>query len=613
MMNHSTAAEGLARLEVCDLEIQLAGRRGFAVADVNLTVLAGRVLGLVGESGSGKTTVALSLLGYVRRGLERVRGAVLLDGTDLFTLSESQLRPLRSTRLAYVPQDPASALNPARRVGPQLAEVLDLYADGEARRARQSEVLREVGLPDGESLLNRYPHQLSGGQQQRLVLAMAFACKPALVVLDEPTTSLDVSTQRQVLETVRSLCSLNGVAAVYVSHDLAVVTGLADDLAVMYAGRVIEAGATAKVFGQPMHPYTQRLLAAVPSVEGRRELRGLDGTPPRPGHRPEGCAFAPRCSRRQEICDRERPRADSVEGRLVECFFPQSLSTSAVMGEAKRQWPVATESTLLAVDGLSSSYRGHQVLRDVGLSVRSGGCTAIVGESGSGKTTLARCIVGLHAEWSGSITLDGQRLAHISRQRPQELRRDVQYIFQNPYTSLNPRRTIGSALAEPLRYFFGGAVRDLDDRVASALETVSLPASVSAKYPYQLSGGERQRVAIARALIVEPRVVVCDEVTSSLDVSTQAIIVELLWQLRVKRNLTMLFITHNLALVRSIGDDCVVLRDGEIVESGPVERVLEHPEHAYTVGLMADSIQPKRASDACSLEAGQSADAQAAT
>ena len=438
-------------------------------------------------------------------------------------------------------------------------------------------------------MLKRYPHQLSGGQQQRVALAMAFACRPSLIVLDEPTTGLDVSTQRHVLETVRSMCRSYGVAAVYVSHDLAVVGGLVSQVAVMYAGRVVEIGPTEQVFQFPVHPYTRGLLAAVPSPERAEMLTGIDGQPPRPGRKPKGCSFARRCSYAVENCFVETPVALGIGDRLVRCMRAREIENET----HGRRVPVpmtvsGAGEPLLKLRDIDASYGRQRVLYDVDLDVYPESCTAIVGESGSGKTTLARCIVGLHPSWTGDMTFEGKPLANGARHRQKGLLKQIQYIFQNPYTSLNPRKTINQILSEPLEHFFRFPADERRARVARVLDDVSLGSDFLGRYPSQLSGGERQRVAIARAIIVEPDLLVCDEVTSALDVSVQAATVEVLRRLQHERKLAMLFITHNLALVRSIAQTAVVLCEGRIVEIGSVEQVLEHPKDPYTVRLIED-------------------------
>ena len=579
------------RLDVRGLEVRLGRTGPDVVSEVSFAVEAGQVLGLVGESGSGKTTVVLALLGHARRGLRISSGEVWVDGVDLLRLSATQLRAVRGARVAYVPQDPSAALNPALRVGTQLREAIRVHpgaVDDPAGRVR--EVLQEAHLDASPEMLRRYPHQLSGGQQQRVSLAMAFACRPSLIVLDEPTTGLDVSTQRHVLDTIRSLCAAYGVAAVYVSHDLAVVGGLVSDVAVMYSGRIIEIGPTPRVFGDPLHPYTRGLLKAVPSPLLATRLTGIEGQPPRPGRRPAGCSFAPRCGFATAECRSEQPVPVFTDSRAVRCLrVAQVRESSAGVAVALGRAAAATaEAPVLSVRDVSASYGRRPVLTGVGLDVPAESCVAVVGESGSGKTTLARCIVGLHRNWTGDITFEGAPLPASARDRPRQVLRQVQYVFQNPYTSLNPRKTVGQIVAQPLEQYLRLPYRERSQRAARALADVSLGSDFLSRYPDQLSGGERQRVAIARALVVEPDLLICDEVTSALDVSVQAVIVELLRGLQAEHHIAMIFITHNLALVRSIAQSVVVLRAGAVVEAGPVEQVLERPADPYTARLMED-------------------------
>jgi len=575
------------RLKVTGLEVRMGRTGPDVVRDVSFAVPAGEMLGLVGESGSGKTTVALALLGHTRRGLRITAGQVLLDGTDLLTVSPGDLRAARGARVSYVPQDPSSALNPALRVGTQIREVLRAH-DAEAGD-RVAEVMREVDLDPTPEMLRRYPHQLSGGQQQRVALAMAFACRPSLIVLDEPTTGLDVSTQRHVLDTVRGLCRSYGVAAVYVSHDLAAVSGLVSDVAVMYAGRVVEIGATAQLFGDPVHPYTRGLIGAVPSPERAEMLKGIDGQQPRPGRRGAGCSFAARCGYAVAACSTQAPEPVTVAGRAVRCLRAMDIQVTPAERSPALVSPLGLPGdSALSIRGLTASYGSTQVLSGIGLDVPPRTCVAIVGESGSGKTTLARCVAGLHSNWTGEIIFQGIPLARGARQRDKDVLRRIQYIFQNPYTSLNPRKTIGQIIDQQLSQLSGLSRGERSARALSVLADVSLGADFLSSYPDQLSGGERQRVAIARALAVEPELLICDEVTSALDVSVQATIVELLRRIQRERHLAMIFITHNLALVRSIAQYAVVLRQGTVTESGPAGQVLDHPADPHPRRLVVD-------------------------
>jgi peptide/nickel transport system ATP-binding protein len=587
---------GAAALEVVDLRVEIDyGEREDIVDGITFQVAAGEILGLVGESGSGKTTVGLAILGHTRRGAHLAHGEVLIEGRDILTLPPLERQRLRGKLVSYVPQDPASALSPAMRIGKQLDETLSEHGFGSSdaeRRERIVEVLGEVLLPSDPTFLRRYPHQLSGGQQQRVALAMAFANRPRVIVLDEPTTGLDVTTQAHVLETVRDLCAMHGVAAVYVSHDLAVVATLATRVAVMYGGRLAEVGPTATLFRLSAHPYTRRLVEAIPEMSGKHALVGIPGTAPRPGHRPSGCFFTPRCPYAQEQCSLSEPPLETIAaGHEVRCF-----RHAEVLRDATAARPVAVprpeidaRDALVTVLGVDASYGTRQVLFDVELLVRPRECLALVGESGSGKTTLARCIAGLHATYTGAIAYRGQPLQPGARARDATVRREIQYVFQSPYNSLNPRKTIGQIVGQPLRHFFDMGGREARRRVIEVLGTVQLSTTCLDRYPHQLSGGERQRAAIARALIANPQLLVCDEVTSALDVSVQAAIIDVLADLQRELDIGLLFVTHNLALIRTLAQEVAVMSEGKIVERGLVDDVLDTPEAEYTRKLLSDT------------------------
>jgi peptide/nickel transport system ATP-binding protein len=401
-----------------------------------------------------------------------------------------------------------------------------------------------------------------------------------------------VTTQAHVLETVRDLAAAHSVAALYVSHDLAVVGTLAARVAVMYAGRVVELGPADELFRAAAHPYTRRLLAAVPHLAGRRELVGIPGRAPSPGHRPVGCFFAPRCTMVEDRCTTALPELRPVaDHHSVRCVRAEEVRTqvSAHVGAAGELADAPVADAVLALVGVNAGYLGFNVVHDVNLTLAPHECLALVGESGSGKTTIARSIAGLHRERSGEILLRGQPLAAAARARPRDVRRSIQYVFQNPYGSLNPRRTIGQIVRQPLELFGTVTGHDVDRRVDEMLERVSLSSRYAGQYPDQLSGGERQRVAIARALVCEPAVLICDEVTSALDVSVQAAIVDLLGALQRDFGLAMLFVTHNLPLVRSIAQRVAVMSQGRIVELGDVDHVLHSPADEYTRRLLADT------------------------
>lgn len=506
---------------------------------VDYTLKRGEIVCLVGESGSGKTTAGLAAMGHLRPGLMLFDGTVTLhsaNGTDydVLNLSEADLRELRGSRIAYVPQDPALSLNPTMRIGEQIREVLDVHSfDGDAG-ARAREVMRDVDLPDTDEYLARWPHQLSGGQQQRVGIAMAFAMYPDVLILDEPTTGLDVSTQAHVLDTVREMTHKNDIASLYITHDLAVVAELADRVVVMLRGDIVEEGPAQAVLYNPQHPYTQKLLAAIPDLPGRKNITG------------HGIASAVQVEER-----------DSA-------------------------------APLLQVNNLEMAYGDNKVLHGIDLTLEEGESILLLGESGSGKTTLARSIAGLNPGYTGEVRLRGELLEHGSRERTVDQRQYVQYIFQSPFSSLNPRRTIGESLSVPL--VMSGKLSRKEHRrvVEDVLEAVQLDRSFYDRRPGDLSGGERQRAAIGRALVNAPDVLVCDEITSALDVSVQASILELLADLRAERGLSMLFVTHNIALARHTATRIAVLNKGVIVDEGPVDDVLERPTHEYTKSLLAN-------------------------
>ena len=576
-------------LRVSDLRVELAGQVD-VLADVSFSLAAGEIVGLVGESGSGKTTLATALLCHARQGARITGGRIAVAGQAVLELEGEALRLARGGLVGYVAQDPATALNPALRIGALLRETVLAHQPRlttDALQQRINETLVDVGLPDDPAFLRRFPHQLSGGQQQRVMLALAFVLRPKLIVLDEPTTALDVTTQAHVLETLKRLCRGHGVAALYVTHDLAVVRDLVDRVMVMYAGRLVEVAGRETLFKAPAHPYTRALLAAIPDIARRQPLQAIGGHAPAPGQRPAGCAFAPRCARRRAECAVIEPSLLAFEGgQQVACLAPYREPLPP--GERDVELAAAPcAEVLLEVRGLDVAY-DRQVLFDVSLQVAQGECLALVGESGSGKTSLARAIAGLGENVQGQLRYGGAPLAFTARHRDARLRHQIQYVFQNPYRALNPRQTIAQTLSAPLAHFFSVRGDEARSRVEAVLARVSLPARLADLYPHSLSGGERQRVAIARALICEPRLLVCDEITSALDVSVQASILALLRRLQ-REGLTVLFVTHDLGVVRAIADRVLVLRQGRVVEEGSAEQVLGRPVDGYTRTLVAHS------------------------
>jgi peptide/nickel transport system ATP-binding protein len=563
------------------------------VEDVSFAVGQGEIMGLVGESGSGKTTTALALLGYTRAGIAVRGGSVQVAGNELIGRDGSALRGLRGKVMSYVPQDPGGALNPSLRVGDAILDVLRAHRSTEASEDSVRAALRRVELGADPEFGRRYPHQLSGGQQQRVTIAMACVCGPPVAVLDEPTTGLDVLTQDRILAELTRLRDEDGMTMVYVSHDLAVVAGMADRITVMYAGRVVESGPAAEVIERPRHPYTRALVAAIPDVHNPRALQGIPGVSVGVGEWPDGCAFAPRCVHAQDRCLEAVPSLDAVgPGHGVRCVRWEELVGHQPRADGGR---AATDATgvepLLGVEGLSVVYRGGRLDRpavdDVSFAIEPGRCVALVGESGSGNTTIGRCIAGLHQPTAGVIRFDGVPLPGAARSRSLDQRRRIQIVFQNPYESLNPRRRVAEEIERPLRVLRKLGQADARREVGELLERVRLPTRVMDRFPGELSGGERQRVAIARALAPKPELLVCDEVTSALDVSVQAAVLELLTELQRELHLSMLFITHNLGVVACVADTVLVMDRGRLCESGPVARVLSDPADEYTRRLLA--------------------------
>lgn len=574
-------------LETTDLEIRGVPAEAAIVADVSCTLPPGEILGLIGESGSGKTTLGLAVLRYCKRGTRIAGGSIRIGGTDLLELDDKAAAAMRGRRVAYVPQSPGSALNPALRLRGQLAECVH-DASGEQATDRIKQVLAEVALPDDDEFLRRYPHQLSGGQQQRITIAMAFLGRPEVVVLDEPTTGLDVTTQKRVLSTIREMCARHSTAGVYISHDMAVVAELADRIAVMYSGRIVETGPTADVLDRPRHHYTAGLVLAVPDLAGNRAMQAIEGQAPSPLNRPDGCAFAPRCPAATDECRVAPPEPTEVgPEHEIRCLHPRDTALPVHDRRPDAELPDAEPA--LQARGVRAWYSKTPVLEDVSLEVRPGSCLALLGESGSGKTTLSRCLAGLHPQHEGSVLLHGRELPRSSTKRDRQQRRQVQYVFQNPYESLNPRRRVRDLISQPIKALEGRRATDTDDRIVEALQLAALRPDIAERYPDQLSGGERQRVAIARALVTRPEVLICDEITSALDVSVQSAIVDLLQDLREKMGLALVFVTHNIALVRNIAQQVAILQHGRIVESSSAEQLFTDPQHEYTRSLLDDA------------------------
>ena len=602
-------------IAVRDLSVGFTGRGGAMLPilrGIDLAIGEGETLGLVGESGSGKSTLALAMMGYLKTGLSLLSGEAQFRSRDTFSLSVRELEAIRGGDLALIPQNAGQALTPTLRIGAQIEEALRLHSRVTAadRRMRAVELLGQVRLPDPERLLSRFPHELSGGQQQRVAIAMALAGEPNALLLDEPTTGLDVTTQAHVLELLGDLARRTGTAMIYVSHDLGAVARMCSRVAVMYAGEIVLEGSARSVLRGPAHPYARGLIASIPRLDRPVLPESMDGRPPQPGGAGPGCAFAERCPIVIARCRSEPPRlvlqADGTRVRCHRAGDVPPLDTVVRARTARSRTAPAEASLALAVDGLSISYSrprlidkllGRQssdpaTVDGVTLIIRRGETIGLVGESGSGKSTILKAIAGLVPPRDGTVSLDAIPLAaDVVDRSSAELRR-IQLVFQNPDASLNPRHTIAEILAQPLRLYFGMEAAAVRQRSLELLERVRLGAHYLERFPSQLSGGEKQRVAIARAFAAEPDIVLCDEVTSALDVSVQAAVLDLLDELRAENSTTYVFVSHDLAVVRALADRVMVLYQGRVCEEGPASDVFASPSHPYTEMLLGAVLEP---------------------
>jgi peptide/nickel transport system ATP-binding protein len=577
-----------------------ADRKLPVLSDVSFQIQPGEAFGLVGESGCGKSTAAFAIVRHLASNGTVDSGSILIDGEDILTLGERDLRRLRGRKISMVYQEPWAALNPVMRIGEQISEVVR-FQEGVSRRAaaeRAERVLERVQMPDPRGMMRRYPHQLSGGQQQRVVIAMALVESPRLLILDEPTTGLDSTVEAEVLDLVSEIRSEFGAAILYISHNLGLVARMCESVAVLYAGRIVEQGGADEVFGNPKHPYTAGLVSCVPRFGANKTTRRLipiPGALPPLGEVTAGCTFAPRCSLAQPNCVAlEPPLAPVAPGRWSRCYYSESTSRLLMPSEAE---PVtarhstktetfasdATSAPLLQLTDVAKSYKDVAAVKRVTLEVRQGEVLGLVGESGCGKSTLSRIIVGLTPADDGELRFAGERLAPKVARRPRSVLRRIQMVFQNPDSTLNPGHPVSYVLERAIRKLRG--TRTVEELAAE----VRLERRHLALHSTELSGGLKQRVAIARAFAGTPKLVVCDEPVSALDVSVQAAILNLLADLQTTEDVSYLFISHDLGVIRYIADRIAVMYLGELFEVGGTSQVFAGPTHPYTEALLSAS------------------------
>jgi peptide/nickel transport system ATP-binding protein len=602
-------------VQVKNLGIGFTSRAGVTLPilrNIDLAIGEGETIGLVGESGCGKSTLALAMMGYLKSGLHVLEGESQFRGVNVFDMDERALEDIRGGDLALIPQNAGQSLTPTSRIGRQIGESVKLHTklEKEQRRERVIELLSQVRLPQPEDMLERYPHELSGGQQQRVAIAMALAGEPEVLLLDEPTTGLDVTTQAHILELLRELAAETGTAMIYVSHDLGAIARVSDRITVMYAGELVLEGPAHRVLKQPTHPYARGLLLSIPRLKEAVVPASMPGRPPPPGRAGQGCSFADRCPMAEQRCRDERPLLEpTVAQEIVRCHFHERVEQLPPPPPLHRSNRSSLDEldSILRLDNVAISYAKPGIVDQIlgrqpdvtptvdkmNLTIRRGETVGVVGESGSGKSTILRAIAGLLPPRSGTITFEEAESLNTSvDERAKDLLRRVQLIFQNPDASLNPRHTVAQILAQPLRLYFGLGDDQLSERSVALLERVRLGADYLERLPSQLSGGEKQRIAVARAFAAEPDLVLCDEVTSALDVSVQAAVLDLLTQLQADRGTTYIFVSHDLAVVRAIADRVAVLYQGRLCEMGPSENVYRLPSQPYTEVLLGAVLEP---------------------
>ena len=582
------------------------------VDDISFSIKQGETFALLGESGCGKSMTALSLMRLLPDSVHVESGVVRLEDADILALPERSMREVRGGKMAMIFQEPGLSLNPVLTVGEQIAEALDLHQNlrGVAAQARCIDLLDQVGIPDATRRLHEYPFQLSGGMKQRVMIAMALAGQPKLLVADEPTTALDVTIQAQVLQLLRDTQRQNGMALLLITHDLGVVAEMAHQVAVMYAGHIVELASRKQLFASPSHPYTQKLFAALPdAAHNGQPLAAIPGSVPPLHDIPKGCRFAPRCDKAWELCYEQAPGWTTLgTGQGVRCHL---YSAANADGRDKEEVgridaaprftpsPFSLSPLLLQVENLQVHFpirkgilqrtAGHvRAVDGVSLSIAAGRTLALVGESGCGKTTAGKALLQLITPSAGSVRFAGNELIGLKTQELRRQRAGMQMVFQDPYASLNPKMRVAEILEEGMDALgIANNSSERQRRVDELLDQVGLAQAAKWRYPHEFSGGQRQRIAIARALAVNPKLLICDEPTSALDVSVQAQILNLLKSLQQELNLSYLFISHNLAVVEYLAHEVCVMYLGRIVERGSVEEVLRHARHPYTQALLS--------------------------
>ncbi len=608
--------ESLLQIESLQTSFAVAGGIVRAVDGVSIEIEKGQTFALLGESGCGKSMTALSAMRLVPEPAGRItNGVVRLDGEDLLQLPEVAMRDVRGKRIAMIFQEPMTSLNPVLTIGQQIEEVLvrHMGLKGEPAKNRVVELIEAVGIPDPAQRFKEYPHQLSGGMKQRVMIAMALAGEPELLIADEPTTALDVTIQAQVLDLMRQLQKDNGMAILLITHDLGVVSEMADRVAVMYAGQIVEEADRAEFFADPKHPYSKKLFESLPDMEKRgQRLSVISGNVPSLDTVFSGCRFADRCDSAWDVCRQQVPEwkpngSGGVRCHLHDPLQEKSITKPAEQGENKEATTEAAitkpkntdDQSLLTVEGLKVHFPIHKgLLRrvvnhvkavdDISLSIPAGHTLALVGESGCGKTTVGKGILQLIRPTAGQVKFGDADLTSLSTSQLRSHRSDVQIIFQDPFSSMNPRMMVADIIEEGMiTQGIGGDAKSREARVDQLLEQVGLPADVKHRYPHEFSGGQRQRICIARALAVEPKLIICDEPTSALDVSVQAQILNLLKDLQDELGLAYLFITHDLSVVEYLAHEVAVMYLGRIVEQGLVREVMENPLHPYTKALLS--------------------------